>query len=151
MTRVLFALLAFIALTAFAPAPWPRRDAKVRDSIAHKDVIGNYRALELFQTNNGNVNRGNPGANGITHIVITQTQWSFNKGPGATTYDLQIDSSKKPAEINFLYTNQKEPYGRGIIRREGNKLRIIYKWGAQRPPSFENPGAGFWDLTIERE
>jgi uncharacterized protein (TIGR03067 family) len=142
------AVLVALMMTAFAPAPFPRREAR-GDSLTLKDLVGDYRAISLVQT--GTQPNGAPLSSGVTHVSITTTQWIFNKNSGPTTYDLQVDHAKKPVEMNFMYVGQKEPYGRAIVRREGNKLRIIYNWGTQRPSGFENQPGGYWDLTLVRE
>jgi hypothetical protein len=141
------AVLTALVLTAFAPAPFPRREAR-GDVLTHAALVGNYRATSLYQT--GSAERRDPQTNGITHVSITTTQWSFNKN-NPTTYDLQVDHTRRPVELNFLYVGQKDPYGRAIVRREGGKLRVIYNWGPQRPTGFENQPAGYWDLTLVRE
>src|SRR5689334_20062531 len=110
------AVLAALALTAFAPAPLPRRETREKDSVAVKDLIGSWKATALYQT--GNAVRRAPSEGGITDVTVTATQWIFNKNNSPTTYDLQIDHLKKPAEVNLMYVGQKEPYGRGIIKRE---------------------------------
>jgi uncharacterized protein (TIGR03067 family) len=143
------AVLVALMLTAFAPAPFPRREAR-GDSLTLKDLIGDYRAVSLVQTGTAQGN-GPPSSSGVTHVSITSTQWIFNKNSGPTTYDLRVDHAKKPVEMNFLYVGQKEPYGRAIVRREGNKVRVIYNWGTQRPSGFENQPGGYWDLTLVRE
>ena len=148
MFRVPFALLVVMALTAFAPAPLPRRGARAKDTVSVKELVGVWRATELYNT--PNKARLDPVTNGVSHVPITETKWAFGK-QGATGYDLRIDASKNPAEIDFMNSGQTEPYGRGIIRRQGNTIRIIYNWGPQRPTTFENAGSGYWDLTLIRE
>ena len=145
----LSAVLVALLLTAFAPAPFPRREAR-GDSLSLKELIGDYRATSLVQTGSNQVNV-QPSTNGVTHVSITSTQWIFNKNNSPTTYDLRVDNARKPVEMNFMYVGQKDPYGRAIVRREGNKLRVIYNWGTQRPTGFENQPGGYWDLTLVRE
>jgi hypothetical protein len=90
-----------------------------------------------------------PAANGVAHVTITPTRWTFGRLAGDVTYELRIDHAKRPAEIDFLRVGQKVPHGRGLIRREGDVLRIIYDWGA-RPTAFEGQGSGC-DLVLVRE
>jgi uncharacterized protein (TIGR03067 family) len=148
MSRISFALLAVMALTAFAPAPLPRRDARIRDSLSVKDLLGVWRATELYNTPNKALL--DPAANGVGHVTISDAKWVFGRQNG-TTYDLKIDPSKNPAEIDFMYVGQQDPYGRGIIRRQGNTIRVIYNWGNQRPTAFENQQGSYWDLTLVKE
>jgi uncharacterized protein (TIGR03067 family) len=148
--RVLLVAAALAAsLTAFAPAPLPRRGrASEKDSVALAALIGTWRATSLRQTGPG---QAPVGRGGIDSVRISATQWIFNPGRGPTTYDLRIDHTRKPAEIDMMYVGQKEPYGRGIIKRDGNTLRIVYNWGAQRPAGFDNQPGGYWDLTLVRD
>src|SRR5262245_2409636 len=91
----LAAALAALSLTAFAPAPLPRRPSRDgKDSVAVKDLIGEWKATELIQTGSGAMRR-EPAANGVTHVSITATQWVFNKHSSPTTYDLRIDHLKR--------------------------------------------------------
>ena len=113
------------------------------------DLIGGWRATSLAQT--GNPQQRDPASNGVSQVTVTGTQWIFNKQQNPTTYDLHIDHTRRPAEINFMYVGQKEPYGRGILKREGNTLRIIYNWGSERPTGFDNQPGGYWDLTLVRD
>lgn len=152
MSRRVLALsvvLAALAQAAFAPAPFPRRESRDKDVLTHTALIGNYRTVSLVQT--GSTAQRDVSTNGVTHVSITSTQWIFNKNNSPTTYDLQVDHTKRPVEFNMLYVGQKDPYGRAVVRREGNKIRVIYNWGAQRPTGFENQPSGYWDMTLVRE
>src|SRR4051794_23307459 len=93
------AVLVALMLTAFAPAPFPRREAR-GDSLTLKDLIGDYRAVSLVQTGTAQGNGPPPPSRGVTHVSITSTQWVFNKNSGPTTYDLRVDNAKKPVEMN---------------------------------------------------
>jgi uncharacterized protein (TIGR03067 family) len=152
MTRILFGLLVF-TLTAFAPAPLPKREPKVNDSVAVANLLGGWKATRLLSA--GSNTPQDPKSNGVQHVTITPTQWIFNKPQNAPVeYDLKIDHTKKPAEINFYNKGQGtggSPYGTGIIRRDGNQIRIVYTWGGKRPMNFDEPPSSGWDLTLQRE
>lgn len=143
--------LAAVSLTAFAPAPLPRRaTGRPRDSVEHAALVGKWRATKLLQT--GNPQERDPATNGVATVTVTATQWIFNKDLNSTaTYDLHVDHLKQPAEVDFRYPGQTEAYGRGVIRREGNALRVVYNWGSPRPEGFEGKQTGHWDLTLVRE
>src|SRR6516225_3143198 len=102
------AALAVLSLTAFAPAPLPRRETREKDSLSVTALAGEWRATALYQT--GNAAQRDPAANGISHVTITPTQWIFNKRNSPTTYDLQIDHLKRPAEVNLMYVGMKDAY-----------------------------------------
>ena len=63
-------------------------------------------------------------------------------------HELRIDGSKSPATIDFYKKGETTPYGTGIIKRDGNNLVLIYDWGGARATSFDNPPAGYWELTL---
>lgn len=148
MSRVVFVLMVVVTLAAFAPAPLPRRDSRLRDSLSVRELAGIWRATDLYNT--PNKNRLDPASQGVGHVTISEGKWIFGRETGAT-YEFRIDPSKNPAEVDLMNVGQKEPYGRGLIRRQGNTLRIVYNWGAQRPTGFEEQQGGFWDLTLVRE
>ena len=143
--------LAAVAATAFAPAPLPRREkGRPNDSVEHAALVGRWRATKLLQT--GNKEERDPAANGVATVTVTPTQWIFNADRNNTaTYDLRVDANKKPAEVDMNNPGQQEVYGRGVIRREGNTLRVIYNWGSPRPTGFDGQQPGHWDLTLVRE
>lgn len=147
---VVLALLAVVALTAFAPAPFPKRESRVKEGLSVQALLGTWKAIRLART--GQSDQLDVRSNGVQTVTITPTQWIFDKaGQSPSEYDLRIDPAKLPAEIDFYRPGQQTPYGRGVIRREGDKLRIIYNWGEPRPAGFENQQTGYWDLTLQRE
>lgn len=145
--RRLFLLAVALSL-AFAPAPLPKRPSRGKDSLSVESLLGTWRATDLYNT--PNKTRLDPDSNGVGHVTVTATQWAFARTAGPGAYDMTLDSGKVPAEINFMHAGQKEPYGRGLIRREGNTIRVLYNWGP-RPTSFDNPQPGCWDIILVRE
>src|SRR4051812_17511021 len=133
MTRAL-SVFCLVALTAFAPAPLPRRQARPSGDLDVGRLVGRWRITGVYYLPDkvsqvASAERNSP-------ITITATQWSFGK-ERRPTYDLRIDHNKRPAEIDFMQVGQKEPHGRGLIRREGRVLRVVYNWGGARPTHFD--------------
>jgi uncharacterized protein (TIGR03067 family) len=140
-------LLIVVALSlAFAPAPLPRPKTE-KASVAVKDLVGTWRVGALYHLPDKALR--DPAKDGVTHVTISLTQWVF-KGRNDVTYDLRIDPMKKPAEFDLMRPGQKEAYGRGLIRREGDAIRVVYRWGSGRPTSFENQRSGC-ELMLVRE
>ena len=143
--RRLLTLAAVLSL-AFAPAPLPR-PAPREEALTAESLAGTWRVTALYHPPDKTPK--DPAGQGVTHVVITATQWAF-EGSGAARYDLRIDNSKKPAEFDMMQVGQKMPYGRGLMRREGAGIRVVYRWSGTRPASFDDPAAGC-DLTLVRE
>jgi hypothetical protein len=91
-------LLLFPLTLAFAPAPLPRPNT-AKSSVAVKDLLGTWRATGLYVLPDKTLQ--DPAKHGVTHVTISLTQWVF-KGPGGATYDLRIDPTKKPAELDMM-------------------------------------------------
>jgi uncharacterized protein (TIGR03067 family) len=144
MRRVLL-LLALLSL-AFAPAPFPKPPG-AKGSLAVKNLVGTWRIAAIYHYPN-RVPR-EPARAGATHVTITATGWEF-KGSAAASYELRLDPTKQPAELDFIRPGQGTPHGRGLIRREGRALRVIYQWGSSRPTGFESQPKGC-ELLLERE
>jgi hypothetical protein len=134
MRRLTPLLAASLLSLAFAPAPLPRRAARADDSVEVSRLLGAWRVTDP---------RG-----GATNVVITPTQWTFC-GSRRVSYDLRIHHDRQPAEIEFMEVGRKRPIGRGIIRREGAAVRVVYDWGSRRPAGFDQ--AGFYALTLVRD
>jgi uncharacterized protein (TIGR03067 family) len=65
---------------------------------------------------------------------------------------LKLDAAKKPAQFDmFAKAGDATPYGTGIVKREGNRIRLVYDWTNNRPTSFDNPPKEVWELVLERE
>jgi hypothetical protein len=122
--RLITATLALALLSlAFAPAPFPKRQARLTNSLEVSQLVGTWSITGA---------RG-----GLSQIVITPTQWTFGT-PGRVTYDLRIHHVKTPAEFDLMRVGETHPYGRGLIRREGETIRVIYRWDGLRPASFDD-------------
>jgi hypothetical protein len=123
MHRVVLTLLLASSSLAFAPAPLPKRQARWNNSLEVSQLVGTWSLA------------GRHGA--LSHVVITPTQWTFGN-PGQVTYDLRIHHDRTPAEFDLMQVGQTQPYGRGLICREGDSIRVIYRWDGLRPASFDD-------------
>jgi uncharacterized protein (TIGR03067 family) len=157
MARTLVALIALIALiglTAFAPAPLPKRQrAGTGVGVAVAQLQGTWVVTKLQMTR-GNGRVDDQGTY-LKEVRVEGERWSFfyrdaNRGP--VNYTLTIQHKATPAEINFYRNGSPsgQPYGTGIIRRQGDTLTMIYSWGSPRARSFENPPSGYWVITLQR-
>jgi hypothetical protein len=132
--RLITATLALALLSlAFAPAPFPKRQARAKNSLEVSQLVGTWR---VTGTNHG-----------LSQIIITPTQWTFDN-PRRVVYDLRIHHDRTPAEFDLMRVGQTQPYGRGLIRREGETIRVVYSWSGNRPANFD--GSGGIVLTMVR-
>jgi hypothetical protein len=136
--------LLIVLCLGFAPAPvYRERPAK---SLAVKNLVGRWRIVEhYYYPDRISVD---PVADGTTHVTIGPAAWAFT-GPGNPSYDLRIDHGRPVAEFDLLTPGHAVPYGRGLIRREGRAIRIIYRWGP-RPTGFGRQSSG-WEMLLVRE
>ncbi len=146
MRYLVLLMLAALSL-AFAPIPFPKPKTEAKDSLAVKKLVGTWRVSAIFHHPN-KVPR-HPDRQEPTHVTISLTGWAFT-APAPASYDLRIDHTKKVVEFDLIRHGQMEPYGRGLMRREGRAIRVIYQWGGTRPTDFENQPSGF-EMLLVRE
>jgi uncharacterized protein (TIGR03067 family) len=93
----------------------------------------------------------------ITHVGIEKDQWTFlmeqagRKNRNAS-YFLTLNPAKQPCTLEFHAQRGGDVRMRGIIRRKGDTVEILYLGGSRvHPASFEAPPTGFYLLTLKRE
>jgi uncharacterized protein (TIGR03067 family) len=151
--RLVLAFLVLLGVTAFAPAPMPRRGQSKEDSLSVKGVTGDWKVISLWRYGpNGSIAYR---IDAWKLIRIQDGKWMFctldNGVKPSTTYVLRIDGSKRPATIDFLRGNEAKPWMMGIVRFRGDKLEVLYKPNAtERPTSFDNPPADFYLFTLTK-
>jgi uncharacterized protein (TIGR03067 family) len=149
--RLLLGCLVLLAVTAFAPAPFPKPQRPGSDGVGVAQVQGKWVVLGL-QSTDGKGGLNPPGSL-LREVHIDNHRWSFhyrNPRTAPTHYRLAIDTTKAPAHIDFYHEGQATPYGTGIVARRGNTLRVLYQWGSPRATSFDRAPAGYWHITLEK-
>lgn len=154
--RLAVVVLALCGLTAFAPAPFPRKARpKPHSDVSLHALQGLWRVRSLVATRTNGEHRPEPFA--FTHIRFKEDRWAFvpDNYSGSTLY-VSIDDSKKSAPLTFYALNdpgKKKVYGVGLVRRVGSKLQVLYYWGNEndRPRGFDPPPDAYWLLTLEKE
>jgi uncharacterized protein (TIGR03067 family) len=154
--RVTVALLAVLALTAFAPAPFPRAKRSDEPNVTLDRFQGKWRMVKLEGVGQGGTY--SPIDWQIKAIRVEGAQWTFlEEGDHENAkYVLVIDPSKRPAHIDFYSGTTRAstaaPYMLGLIRRNGNVVKILYftTTAAKRAQSFERPPVGWWLLTLQK-
>src|ERR1700722_14820874 len=114
--RLVVALVAAIALPAFAPAPFPKPKKDDQKSLAGTWSVVRYERA------------GNPvRAAGSLKVQIEGDKWMFlnvNAGGAkpSTTYTITLDSKKDPASIDLTMSDAR------VKMAGGNKLMGIYRF-----------------------
>lgn len=154
-SRLGLILLLLLGPLAFAPAPFPktaRREPEPETSL--KSFQGTWRIVSLEDTlANGRRVRT---AVSVTHVRISGDRWTFlpDNYAGARL-DIAIDHAKTPAQLTFYRAGDatKKTYGVGLIRRQGDEVKILYCWGGEegRPRTFDPAPDGYYLLTLRRE
>lgn len=137
-------LLAFTCALAlgFAPVPFPKPGGRAKGAITVEELVGTWRIVRNVWPPDRTPRPLGPD----DFITFTRTQWSYGT---VVTYDLRLDGSKRPAEFDLMRAGQGTPYGRGVIRRDGNRLQLAYTFDKARPGGFEGLTQGCV-LTLER-
>ena len=152
--RLLAALLVLCGLTAFAPAPMPRRHRTDRHAVTLQRMNADWHVVSMWCYGpNGQIAYH---VASWSEIQIRNGQWQFvSAGQGVKSsprYDLVIDGSRSPATIDFVRPGQKQVWMAGIVRFKNDKLEVLYQPHAkERPRSFENPPAGFYLFTLTKK
>lgn len=150
-TRGLVALLAALALTAFAPAPLPRaKRERAAEGVRAQDIQGVWRAIaiEEKQTDGRMVKQSWP-TNGM---AIRGDQWSFLTN-GKENFSLWMKLDGVQIDLWTSESKAGTPALAGVLRRRGNSLQMLYTFGGPsgRPTDFEKIPAGCRVMSLERE
>ena len=153
--RFLVALLALGGLTAFAPAPFPRPQRRGDPGvISLPNFQGNWKAVSFDSI--GPNNQKNKIGLWFQGVRVRGDRWIYLVDKTENlSYRLVIDGNKRPALIDYyeLQGKPERPGMVGIMRREGNRVTILYyaTTPESRPKSFETMPANWWLLVLERE
>jgi uncharacterized protein (TIGR03067 family) len=150
------AALALLGLTAFAPAPLPKRPRASND-FTLAAFQGTWRFVRDEYSQGDGQYAPSETKGQVSHVRIRGDKWVFlpDNYAGSTLY-LSIDHTKKPAVLRFYDRNdpsKTKVYGFGLIRRKGGQVQVLYRWGGEdgRPLTFETAPRGFWLRTLERD
>src|SRR5262245_55772324 len=123
MTRSVLALLVLFALTAFAPAPFPKPQRE-RSEIDMKTFQGTCGVVRMEIVRQGGrrqrLRDWGVDARGTNGVRIEGDCWTFLPPTGdRSDYRISIDSSTKPALIDwFPHAGEDRAGMTGLIRRE---------------------------------
>jgi uncharacterized protein (TIGR03067 family) len=154
--RRVFCIVALAGVTAFAPAPLPRRARGGSDGeISLATFQGTWRVASMQSSRRDG--RHLPHKWNITHFRVSGAELTYlENGSTNARYTVVIGNQGRPATIDFYNGEAKGiAPGQGIIRRKGDVVEILYVFGVfggtQRAVSFEQPPDNQWLLTLHRE
>jgi uncharacterized protein (TIGR03067 family) len=155
MGRVIAALLAICVLTAFAPAPLPKRsrtdpavlnlqNCQGKWQVVRKESVTTDGKLPLVQTNPS------------TSVRIQGGEWITLDAEGVelSRFTITIDASAKPPRIAWHLpgSNQGEAglAWVGRLRREGEHVQVLYTTPSRPAPDFTAPPFGSVLITLRK-
>jgi uncharacterized protein (TIGR03067 family) len=161
MIRVVAALIALLALTAFAPAPFPKaaRRGGGGDQISLQHFQGKWELVRIeWIAPNGK--RSEFKIDSVTVAFrVKGDQWSYlDKGDVVKlTYTITVQEGRGATAIDWLSTGEQgeklPPFMLGLIKRDGDTVQILGQMGAsvdQRPKRWDDPPVGWWLMTLQR-
>src|SRR5262245_50825803 len=127
--RLGVALTVLLGVTAFAPAPLPRRARSAGNAIDLSRLEGRWKVVSMWRYgqnaqiayridvwNEICIEHGECAFCRVTNGVITPS----------TTYRLAVDGGKTPATIDFKRPNEEKAWMMGIVRFRDDKLEVLY-------------------------
>jgi uncharacterized protein (TIGR03067 family) len=152
VNRIVVCLLALSAV-AFAPAPFPKASRPgPPNEITVTTFQGTWRVTGMSRALRDG--KHSPHKWDVTHIRIRDDEWTFMDGDTPnTSYRITINNLQQPAGLDFYNRSggNGEAPGKGIIRRKGDVVEILYSFGnVSRAVSFDPPTVNHWILTLKK-
>lgn len=168
LARLLAALAVVGCLTAFAPAPFPRTERKVKEGDDLSLLQGTWKVVSYdrpgLKVKGGGVVKFR---SVITNVRIEKNQWSFMRELNGqlsptVTYEMKIDPKANPRKMDLTRDLSGSKYRlRAIYKLEGSQLKVLYvstyvpaggggAKAVETPISFENPPSSAIQYTLER-
>jgi uncharacterized protein (TIGR03067 family) len=143
--HALWLLVVGASLSAYAPAPLPKKDGDLKKFQGTWEVVGvqiGERILPVEKL-------------GKLRAVIAKDRWSFVRD-GRTTSEMvvKLDTKKKPPTIDLTRPGTPGKPILGIYALEGDTLKLCYTAsrgeGSTRPTDFAGKGTGRILMTLKR-
>jgi uncharacterized protein (TIGR03067 family) len=146
--RLLVALLALFGVTAFAPAPLPRRGRGAQGEITLASFQGTWKVVSFDTVGPGGRRTD---VRWFQQVRVESDLWTYVvNGGNSSSYRITIEGAR-PAALDFITPGGRGVIMAGIIRRQGNRVTILYySAGPPRPRSFEDPPDNWWLLVLEK-
>jgi uncharacterized protein (TIGR03067 family) len=149
--RVLLALVGLVGMTAFAPAPFPKRRPEP-PALDEKGFQGTWKLVRKYQCHGAQKQLRPPNVGGTAYIRINGNTWTSmtQKVAGGSDWRIAVDFSKQPCTIDWLSAAGQVSYS-GLARRKGDTVEVMYYSGTRRPASFDNTPPNTELLILQRE
>jgi hypothetical protein len=152
-TRLILALIILVGVTAFAPAPFPRKDRRGTILFGARSMEGLWKVEKVERSNKGGYLNS---TSLMSHIQIQGGRWIFMRNNGgvptpSTNYRLVIHTDRRPIALDGMRDNNNTPYMLGIIREVNDTIQVLYRFSGNRPADFDSPPEGCWRITLRRE
>lgn len=151
MRRLLLAVIALGLLTAFAPAPFPRTSRGPRDEMSLRFCQATWEVVDHEYYTRDNVKSKSPWS--VSHVRISGSRWTLlERGQERGSYTIAVDGTTKPAQIDWFPLEQPNAatLWRGLIKREGDRVLILYSSPGNRASDFDSVRAGSFLITVRR-
>src|SRR5262245_50589079 len=134
--RLIVALIALAALTAFAPAPLPKTSRRTDPNLLTvANFQGDWTAVSFDYVGAGD--QLSPIGLWFQGVRIRGDHWIYLvNGSESSTYRITIDNNTRPAAIDYYEVQGKpeKPGMFGIVKRQGSRVTILYYgYGPARP------------------
>jgi uncharacterized protein (TIGR03067 family) len=159
MIRVSLALVVLLALTAFAPAPFPKvaRHGSGGDAISLQHFQGKWE-LVRNETIAPNGKRSEWKNGNLVAVRVKGNQWIYLEKDDVVhiTYTITVQEGRGAVAIDWHSggpKGQKRPFMLGLIKRDGDTVQILGRNGVrpdERPKRWDNPPVGWWLMTLQK-
>jgi uncharacterized protein (TIGR03067 family) len=152
-TRLTVALIALAGLPAFAPAPLPRTARRADPNlITLQNFQGDWKAVRFDYVRNND--KLDPIGLWFQGVRVRGDRWVYLvDGKENLGFRIAIGDGR-PAAIDYyeLQGNADRPGMVGLIKREGNRVTILYyaTTPENRPKAFTGMPVNWWLLVLER-
>jgi uncharacterized protein (TIGR03067 family) len=158
VSRAAFSLLALVAASAFAPAPFPR-SVRRDDRISYRALQGKWRVVSAVRGGKDGQRATNKPFDGITiegAACIFDRPFRYRTPYGEedlASVPLVLDGTRRPVAIDLgIAGDETVLLARGIIRRKGDQLVIVLTFGGgDRADDFDQPPERHYLLTLQRQ
>lgn len=153
MRNATLGLIALTLLPAYAPAPLPRPERSKKERISLDWFQGTWEVISNESVVGTERRRSEWG---ITHIRVRGTRWTLMANDAESgSYTIGVDGSFDPARIDWFPLEQptERTLWLGVMKREGDRLLILYSDGAAaeyRPRDFGSARQGSYLITVRR-
>jgi hypothetical protein len=130
-------------LTAFAPAPLPRRKQAPADEMSLAHFQGYWEFTRFDESGH------------VKGVRVVGDRWTYVNRDGSDNaqYTLVIGRGRGPVPIDWHDRKGQPPYFLGLIQRDGDTIHLIYRVGArpeERPAAIASAPKGWLVMKMRK-